>query len=777
MNARKAIAAVCLVVWALAPAGCRTVEPAEPLRPREPLEVKIAEGERVKIVDPGEAFGLKMQERLRAAHGLRKAGKRKEALEVLNEIAALAREEEIELPGPIREQIRLALAETKSASAPAAPAVKVEPPAPRAAAPPVPRAASTPAAPPPVPAPPVEPAPRAAAAPKAAPAAPGDEGLVSVNFIQVDWAVFLKTMSQLTGRNFIPDEKVTGTVTVIASKKIRPDPDQFYAVLEYVLDVKGLAAVPMPEADMIKIVQRQDALKRNVQVRVGKDPGEIPETDSIVTQLIPLEHVQAADIATLLGPSIPSGSHLAVHEKTNTLMLTDTSSNIHRLAKIIQQLDVPGARMDVTVIALEHASAQELSDHITDIMAKGGGARRLPAGRPRGSRPVARTTPVEALKILPDDRTNSLIVVANARDTETIRQLVERLDVERPLGMGRVHVIYLQHADAESMAKSLTAALAKISTGARTRQDTVKVTADKSTQALIITASPQEYQAIQEIIAKLDIARDQLLVEMQIVEISRDKTDELGIEWATLDRAGDHLRGFAGTDFGVRVESLSGALEGFALGAFKKGPGGVAQIGAMLRAYAKDSDVNILSTPHILASNNEEAEIVIAENIPYVKESRITETDVESPTLIKTYDYKDVGIRLTITPHINPNRTVRLKIESEISKLIESALGAGMDTPTTAKRTVKTTVSVQDGRTIVIGGLIRDDKSNVTEKVPYLGDLPWLGRLFRSTKDTVQKTNLLLFITPHVVTAPEEIEKTTARKREESPEAADLLKK
>ncbi len=440
-------------------------------------------------------------------------------------------------------------------------------------------------------------------------------------------------------------------------------------------------------------------------------------------------------------------------------MITDTSSNIHHIAKIIQTLDV---EEQVTVFSLNYASAQVLSEQIIRIIQNSKAASGQ-AGRTRTTAAIE-----TGIKIQPDIRTNSLIVVANAQDTKTIERLIKQLDVERPMSANNVHVVYLENAQAKEVAQSLTAALANLRiTGALESSQQVQVTADEGTNALIIAASAQDYKVIAEIIKKLDIVREQVLVEMLIMEVGEDGLREIGIDWATLDEAVENsIRFFGATNFGPRVDFVSGDLEGLAVGAWRA-DGADVRIGAILHALEKKSGVNILSTPHITTSNHSKAKIIVGENRPFVMESRITESDPLTPTVIKTYEYKDVGISLEITPHISQGGLVRLEIDSEFSKLIEDVTTASRDTPTTAKRQAQTVITMNSGSTVVIGGLIRDDKTTIEKKIPLVGDLPLVGGLFKFQRDQLQKTNLLIFITPHVISNQKDMEQITERKRNE----------
>ena len=585
------------------------------------------------------------------------------------------------------------------------------------------------------------------------------DSLISLDFDQVDLRLFIKTIGHLTGINFLIDDKVKGTVTLMSPTKMRVG--DVYDILESVLQVKGFAAVPAGK--IVKIISRADAAKSNMLIRVGNNPGLIPVDDSLVTQVIPLHFADGAEISSVLSPLVSTGGSITTYPKTNTIILTDTSSNIHRIAKLAQELDIEQARDTVTVIRLKYGSARTISDQITQIMQRSAGSPGIRT--PRTASPRVPAT----MKIIPDDRTNSLVIVANPDDIEIISELVTTLDVERPIEAGNVHVIYLKHAEATEVEKSLSAVLGKLTAGiADKSSEPLQITADESTNSLIVVASPQDYKIIEDMIQKLDIVREQVLVEFQIIEASSDVLKEIGVDWATLDEAvADSVRGFGFTNLGPRIEAASGNLEGLGVGLYRK-VGEQTEIGAILKALEKHSGVNVLSTPHILTSNHQEATIVVADNVPFVKQSRVTEFDPATPTAIRTFDFKDVGIELSVTPHVSPGGLVRLEIDASFTKLVEGATGLSNETPTTAQRKATTVISIVSGTTVVIGGLIRDDKENVETKVPLLGDLPLVGGLFRVTRERIQKTNLLLFITPHVLADADDLVEITSLKRQET---------
>lgn len=585
--------------------------------------------------------------------------------------------------------------------------------------------------------------------------------LISLDFNQVDIRVFIKTVGQLTGVNFLVVDGVQGTVTLISPTKIRLT--EVYGVLQSVLQTKGYAAVPA--GTLVKVVPRPDGMRSNLPIRIGGDPQTIPQDDSLVTQVIPLKCADAAQVGTILTPLLSSGGQAVSFPETNTIVITDTCSVIHRAAAVLQHLDVEGPQDNVEVYPLKYASATRLSEQVVQILQRG----PVP-GRARGAAAAAApvTSGVSTLKILPDERTNSVVVVANATEAEMAKRIITKLDVERPSEASNIHVISLKHAEAKELEKSISAAMGKITAGtAQDRSEMFQLTSDESTNSLIIVASPQDYKLVEGIVAELDVAREQVLVEFQIVEADEDALKQLGFDWATLDQAtADSVRGFGYTNLGPRVEAASGDLQGIGVGLWKE-VNGTPQIGAILSALEKNSAVKILSTPHVLTSNHQEARILVGENIPYVSQSRVTEFDPATPTAIRTFDFKDVGISLKVRPHVSTGGLVRLEIDANFTKLIEGATGLGNETPTTAKREAKTTIAVTSGTTVVIGGLMRDDKDSLEKKVPLLGDLPLVGVLFRFEKERIQRTNLLLFITPHVLADRDGLSEMTERKKRE----------
>ncbi len=588
---------------------------------------------------------------------------------------------------------------------------------------------------------------------------------VSVNFENVDIRMVLKTFGQVTGINFIPHESVTGRVTVMSPTMIRMG--DMYTFLQSILDVYGYATIETDNA--VKIVRKTDAIKHSTQVRLGSDPKYIPRTDAMVTQIMALQYASATEISDLIKSSLSTGAEMTVHARTNAIIITDTSANLHRAAQIIQQVDVESAREKALTIPLQFASAQVLSEQITRIL------ERTEVTSPQVARGRATSSYNQAARVLPDERTNSVIAVANEQDLQTIRDLVEQLDIPRPTGTDNVQVAYLKNADANEVAASLERALASMRiTGTIEATQPVQITAHGSTNSLIIVAAAQDYEVIAKIIDKLDIVREQILVEARIVEVTEEALQEIGVDWATLDDiVANSVRGFGMTNLGPRVDFLSAELEGLAIGAWKGSDSDVG-IGVILHALEKQSGVNILSMPQIMTTNHRKAQIIVGENRPFVMGSRITETtDPATPTVIQSFEYRDVGITLEVTPHVSQGGMVRLEVNSEFTKLIEDVAATSLDTPVTAKRSAQTVVSMNSGNTVIIGGLMRDDTTRVTQQVPILGSLPLVGPLFRNQRDRLQKTNLLIFITPTVMASEEQLLEATNLMQQQMQEAQE----
>ncbi|MCX8082074.1 MAG: hypothetical protein N3D17_01555 [bacterium] len=382
-------------------------------------------------------------------------------------------------------------------------------------------------------------------------------------------------------------------------------------------------------------------------------------------------------------------------------------------------------------------------------------------------------------QITVDSRTNSLVISDTGANIAKIQDIVKKIDIPSPPGRDVLKIYRLENVDAEEVAKILTQLLTRPKQTIRRGEAPPvqpSVVAAKATNSLIVNADPDDFPNIEKIIKELDVLTNQVLIEALIAEVSYETTKRMGIEWAATDTFDDErFTGGAGTNFGyIQSYATTGiAPEGLSIGVYKGTLTYPLDIGALINLYSKEGEFNILSTPQIVTSDNQEAVINVSENIPYLKETRfIQSTTGSTGDIIKSYDYKDVGITLKITPQISQDKYVRLKISQEVTKVIEGGLE---EAPTTAKRSVDTTLIVPNKKTVVLGGLVRDDTENTVKKVPFFGDIPLLGKLFRYNSKKSTKTNLLIFITPNIITTFEEAE--AIKKEKEQSIIGDKIKK
>ncbi len=592
---------------------------------------------------------------------------------------------------------------------------------------------------------------------------------VTIDFNNVDIAIFIKFISELTGKNFVIDKKVGGRVTIISPTKISVK--EAYKVFESVLEVHGYTTVP--SGNVIKIVPAVQARSKDIETRLRKEA--ITPEDKVVTQVIPLNYADPNDLKKLFTPLISKSSVIVSYPPTGMLIVTDVLSNINRLLRITEVIDVEGIGEEISVVPLKYAAASVIAKSINTVFQRT--VRTAKKGVPEGS----------IVKIVPDERTNSLITLASENDTLKIKKLIKLLDRETTRGEGDIHVYYLQNANAEDLAKILmsipseqTKESKKETRPVLSRE--VQIVADKATNSLIITAKRDDFVVLEEVIKKLDIPRQMVYIEALIMEVSVDKDFKLGVEWRGAVQTGSQKDGgiapFLGSgglgekgDYTAfpSIDSDTGTIgfpTGFSMGVLgagiQIGDFFFPTLGAVLQAYKYDTDVHILSTPQILTTDNEEAEIKVGKNIPYITRKDTTSASVD----YTTYDYKDVGVTLKITPQINQERFVRLNIFQEVTRLIEKE-GATEGYPTTYKRTAQTTVIVKDSNTLVIGGLIGDDTTNIGYQVPCLGNIPVFGWLFKSISKKREKTNLFIFLTPHIIENPAEAKKVYQEKKEE----------
>ena len=596
---------------------------------------------------------------------------------------------------------------------------------------------------------------------------------VTMDFDGVDIKVFVKFIADITGKNFILDDKVAGKVTVISPRKMSLD--EAYQVFLSVLDVNGYGTVT--NGGVTKIVRAADAITKSLDTVTGSPQ---KREDVLVTQIIQLKHVDANDMKTLFTPLLSRGSsQLLAYPQSNVLIITDTRSNIKKITEILDIIDKSGFGQEFRIFSLSYASAVDLSTKLGDILSEDSTDR---AQRIRSARTQGAVSQRSSAKIIPYERTNSIIVLASAIEMTEIASLIKKLDIPTPSGKEDIHVYYLQYANAEDLAKVLTdmpapdKASAAISPegvpGARggfssSQQKDFKISFDKETNSLIVYADPDAYQSILETIKYLDIPRKQVYVKAIIMEVNTNEDFKVGVEWSAFEdftydggeRTGG-VFGRTGSNFITNLSDLpSGALFGVVGDAITINRNGTEitfpNMTSFINAMAQDTKVNILSTPQIITLDNKEAEITVGANVPYVTREDTDTTNIDRT--IRTYDYRDVGVMLKFTPQINQQGWVRLELFQENTSLV-AGQGADEFAPTTLKRSAKTTVTVKDGATMVIGGLIGDSVTFGENRVPLLGRIPLLGYLFKSKTKKYEKTNLYIFLTPQIIDTEQKAE-------------------
>ena len=586
---------------------------------------------------------------------------------------------------------------------------------------------------------------------------------ISMDFDQVDIKVFIKFISELTGKNFVVDDKVRGKVTVLSPSKISVD--EAYMVFESVLEVHGFTTVPAGK--VIKVVPSVEARQKSVELR--KAPGFVRRPDDrIITQIIPLHYANAQEVRKLLAPMVSKQGVVIAYDPTDTLIITDFQSNIQRLLNIVEEIDVEFQEANISVMPLEYASAENLAEKISRLLES-----KLKQVKGRRAGPP--------LRILSYERINMLIVLADRQNTQMVKTLIKTLDQPTPLGAGNIQVVYLANAQAEELAKVLSGLPAKAPQKGKQPviSTEVKIVADKATNSLVITAKPEEFQVLEPIILKLDIPRKQVYVEALIMEVSVSLDVSVGVNWTgagktDLPFGADDGVAFGGSNTGaIGVLDQTGGLalpSGLTAGvvSFPITIGGItfSNLAAIINASQTNNDFNVISTPQLMTLDNEEATVVVAENIPF--STRVDEGTAVTDRAIQSLEYRDVGTTLKITPQINEKRFVKLKIYEEISRVVSETSQISPTqvvlAPTTRKRTAETNVQVRDGQTVVIAGLVGDDVDVNVTKVPCLGDIPLFGWLFKSESRETTRTNLLIFITPYIVATPQEAEEIYRQK-------------
>jgi general secretion pathway protein D len=597
--------------------------------------------------------------------------------------------------------------------------------------------------------------------------------MVTLNFVNADIEGVVKAVSEITGRNFVLDPRVKGSVNIVSARPMARA--LVYEVFLSALRLQGYAAVE--DRGVVKIVPEADA-KIHPGRTVG--PGERPRAagDQIQTQVFTLKYESAAQMLPILRPLIAPANTITVYPASNTLVITDYAGNLQRIGRIIDSIDQPGGT-DPVVIPLRHASAVDVALMVNRLFAE---QAQAAAGAADGS---------QRLSVVADVRSNSLVARSdNPSRITRLRTLAAMLDSPTSAA-GNLHVVYLKNAEAVKVAETLRAiylgeavpaaaprsmALPVAASPAGTPPPSLPalpgpqavalspgmIQADPATNSILINAPDAIYNNLRAALDKLDVRRAQVYVEALIAEITAEKAAEFGIQWQDLSgaaKSGTHA--FGGTNFGGAGQNILGisanpgsAGRGLNIGVIKgvvtiPGIGEIINLGVLVRALETDSNANILSTPTLLTLDNEEARIIIGQNVPFITGQYALSGAATTPTPFQTVERRDVGLTLRVKPQISEGGTVRLQIYQEVSSVDATTVNpAGV---TTNKRAVESMVLVDDGQIVVIGGLIQDSVKDGFEKVPVLGDIPLLGALFTYKTRSRTKTNLMVFLRPTVL--------------------------
>ena len=568
------------------------------------------------------------------------------------------------------------------------------------------------------------------------------QGAITPNYKEADLRQIVEAVAAVTDKTIIIDPRVSGAkVTMISSTAMSPD--AFYEAFLSVLEVHQYAAVT--SGDIIKIIP--NATARQYAGPIGSAGAQGP--DDIITQVVQVNNVGAAQLVPILRPLVPQYGHLVAHPGSNMLIISDRAANVGRMINIIRRID-QASDEDIEVVPLQHASASEIVRVMTALM----------------QQPRADGAPVTT-NVVADARTNSVLIGGDKADRLRVRALLAHLDTPLEDG-GDTQVRYLRYADAEELSTKLQQHYQTQQTAAATggaantvQTDPISVWADAQNNAIVVTAPPKTMRSLMLIVDKLDIRRAQVLVEAIIVEVIADNVAELGVTWAIEGSGGDAPIGVTNfPDFGpgivqIGAASAGGAVtdsgligEGLTIGVGRISDSGVS-FAAILRALEGDANTNIISTPSILTTDNEEASLNVGQEVPFVSGSFANTGGAGAVNPFTTVQRESIGIKLNITPQINEGDSLLLEISQEISSIAQSAAGA-VDLITN-QRIIETTVIVDDGSIVVLGGLIDDVLRESDQRVPILGSIPFLGALFRSKKTEMIKTNLMVFIRPKIL--------------------------
>ena len=566
---------------------------------------------------------------------------------------------------------------------------------------------------------------------------------VTLNFSDADLVAVINSVSQITGKNFIIDPRVKGKINVVSSKPLNED--EVYNVFLSILQVHGFATVPT--ANAIKIIP--DATAK--QSSTPYDAASRSPEDQLITRVLTIKHINAAQLVPILRPLVAQQGHLAAYPATNVLIISDRASNILRIDRIIAEMDKE-VDSDIEIIKLKHAFSAEVVRLLTSLNL-GAADQKAQAGG--------------GIKISADERTNSVLLIGERSERLKYRAIIA--DLDSPVeSSGNTHVVYLRYASATNVAailggvgqEAIKAEAKNVgASGGGGAGESVNVQADEDSNALVITAPASIFPSMRSVIQQLDIPRAQVHIEAIIAEVSLDTVNELGVQWAAYDEGTAFFT--SRFDGQVPLENFANAITGgeiaqgliptgATLGLGNISSGGLSFL-TLIRALSGDGDTNLLSTPSIVTLDNQEAEIIVGQNVPFITgQSTSGSSDTNNP--FQTIERQDVGISLKVKPQINEGNAITLEIQQEVSAIAASSRGA-VDIVTT-KRSIDTTVQLEDGEMLVLGGLIDDSYIDNEQKIPLLGDIPILGALFRNKATTKVKRNLMVFIRTTVIKDP-----------------------
>ncbi|MEE4461591.1 type II secretion system secretin GspD [Azotobacter chroococcum] len=571
----------------------------------------------------------------------------------------------------------------------------------------------------------------------------------SLDMRDTDISEFIASIGKLTGKTIVMDPRVKGKVSISTPKSVTKE--ELYEIFLVQLGVNGYSVINVGK-DILKVIPQQGAKLEGIEVQGGG--ATLPHTsERIVTRVVQVQNVDVAALVPILRPLVDNQSGIITpYPASNVILITDREANVRRLLEVIERVDKADSD-DTEIIWLQNASAQEVSETLTALIRE----------QTKGSE-GSRLMPI----IKADARTNSLLIRADESNREYLRQVIKELDSEVQTDNNtRVH--YLKYAKAEDLAEVLEKISGTIieenkdsAEPVATNQDAIHIKAHEATNSIVMSGSPRIIRDLGQLIEQLDIRRAQVLVEAIIVEMGEDRAKEVGVQWLLADRNGSG-RALAGTNFTNLGNSLNGILDATSdgeqsvAGALRNVGGLTAGVGrlsgsglnfaVLLKALQDDTKSNILSTPSLLTLDNQAASILVGQEIPVSTGSTLS-NDNDANNQFRTIERKDVGVKLLITPQINEGGAVQLQIEQEVSSVGEQV---GDDGVSFNKRQIKTAVLVDNGATIVLGGLIDDDIREGGSKVPGLGSLPVVGRLFRSDVSRITRRNLMVFIRPTII--------------------------